>query len=1821
MLKLAMEWRENGQDEEGNKEQNIKKIVLSAEDVLQILRRISNRDAEILGFDPRYSRPEWMICTTFPVPPPSVRPSVRTDTGQRQEDDLTHKLLMIVKVNKNLQQKLEKSDAQNHDQQIDMWTMLLQYEIATMIDNTHPSIPTANQKTGRPIRSLTERLKSKEGRIRGNLMGKRVDYSARSVITPDPNLSIDELGVPLKIAMNMTYPEIVTRFNKEEMYKIVRNGPDVYPGAKHVKKISTGITKRLKNLDRESVVLEDGDVVDRHIRNGDYVLFNRQPSLHKLSMQSFRVRVMPYQTFRLNVCVTPSFNADFDGDEMNAIFSIGLQSMEELIQLCPVPTQIISPKDSTPSTAVVQDVATGLFRMTKSFVRISECQMMNIMSNLSRFDGNMPEPTDDNKLTKYWTGRQALSCILPKRVNVNIKSEYYDVAKTAEDKENNHVIIKNGQLISGAITKNVYQAGTRGVVHNVFNEYGPDETRHLFDNTQKLICDWFVYDGFSTGISDIIIPEKYQLEFKKVIHAMKIQAYDVIRHVHEGNFTNDSTRSNHTLFEDTLNNTILSKANSTVGNLALGQINDKYNRLINMIKPKSKGNNINVAQMIGCVGQQNVEGKRIPYGFDNRTLPHYTKYDDGPESRGFVENSFIQGLSPQEYFFHAMGGREGLIDTAVQSVIGDTPIIIIEDGKPKYVKIGDWIDARLDKNKDSVRHFEEKRMELLDLQNQIYIPTVDAKGNMSWGAVTAMTRHDPGTELYEIKTLGGRSVIVTASKSLLIWNDKLRIFNEIATPDVKVGDFVPVTATLPSPPIVITSFDMSEYFPKTEYIHGTEFNNASECARIAQGDKFHIPRGWWEANNGTTFTLPYTKKASLTRALVRSNTENIKNGNIYPYHATREQALIPEQFELNKENGIFIGLFLAEGCTCEKSGHVSIANIDEGVKAFVKKWFDKFSIKHAEDTRLVELGTSTSIIGNSTLLARFLDKFVGKGAANKYVPDVAFVAPEEFVIGILNGYISGDGCVSCKTSGCITSSSISQRLTEGISMLCSRIGVFGKISTRQQTSNNLGTQNIAKAYVFAIGGHWAWIFGSKVDLILSVKHDKLKKLSCRANHRNFEEVNDVVLDAIVEIIPIDATIYPKVYDLTIPSTLNFTISNGLSLYDTSETGYIQRKLVKAMEDCKVHYDMTVRNAGGVIVQYLYGEDGMDSCKIDSQHVSHIDMTMDQILSTYGMVKGIDDFKPYVSSDILKVLKVQKEPFGARMLAHLETVLADREFLIVNIHKGKKESTLMYPVSLQRIVTSIQNTYDACGVGFIGDLSPIYVLDKIDELCTELTVTKAYPGNYMFQVLIRAYLTPKRVIIENHLTKNSFDSVIEQIKFKFFEALVHPSEMVGVVAAQSIGEPATQLTLNTFHFISHAGATKAVRGVPRLNELLAFSKNIKTPVMKIMLKDSVSTDKLACLQIMNNIRTIRFKDVVKSSKIYFDPSDTESLIIGDREFIKVFMSRSNNNTQPTPWMLRMEFDRDAMLNFKLDMVTIHHVLSVFYDERISCIFSDDNADTLIMRIRIAPDENEKTKLSGDDILTDLKALEHNIVDVVPIKGIRNIKLAALEEINLTLYNAESKAFENKKEWMVFTEGTNIRDVLALSIVDGYRTLTNDVNEIYEVLGVEAARQVLYNEIVEVLDSINVNYRHIALLVDVMTNRGNILSVNRHGINRGDIGPLAKCSFEETTDKLIKAGIFSEFDKINGVSANVMLGQIAPCGTGDVTIIMDDLLVSKMPESTYQQDTKYDDDTTIDTCDVEIMKLEMPIMATVETTRKKNNKLVILGVPAPSDGFSA
>jgi DNA-directed RNA polymerase II subunit RPB1 len=343
-----------------------------------------------------------------------------------------------------------------------------------------------------------------------------------------------------------------------------------------------------------------------------------------------------------------------------------LQTRNELALLAAVPYQVLTPKDSKPIVSVVQDVALGVYRITKSNVFVSEKQLFNLMAINPKFVGRVAKPIYDVDGVKKWSGKQVMSTIIPPNVNYKGANKSFDDKK--DNDTENYVIIENGELTQGRLDTTIYQSRTKGLVHSIYNEYGPDETRQFFDNTQQLICNWLVLSGFSVGISDLVIDNDTAESLRVIIHDMKVSVYDIIRDIHMGKFQNISRKSNNDKFEEEVNKQ-LNAANKKAGNVGLSKIDDLNNRMINMVKSGAKGNAINISQMITCVGQQNVDGNRIAYGYDHRTLPHYTKYDDGPESRGFVENSFIKGLTPQEFFFHSMGGREGLIDTAVKTSI------------------------------------------------------------------------------------------------------------------------------------------------------------------------------------------------------------------------------------------------------------------------------------------------------------------------------------------------------------------------------------------------------------------------------------------------------------------------------------------------------------------------------------------------------------------------------------------------------------------------------------------------------------------------------------------------------------------------------------------------------------------------------------------------------------------------------------------------------------------------------------------------------------------------------------------------------------------------------------------------------------------------------------------------------------------------------------------------------------------------------------------------------------------------------------------------
>ncbi|RKO94694.1 hypothetical protein BDK51DRAFT_36240 [Blyttiomyces helicus] len=609
------------------------RIQLSASDAREILERITDETCRLIGLNPENARPKWMIITVLPVPPPCVRPSVSMDHTGKGEDDLTHMLNNIVR-------------------------FTLEVNVTNYMDNEVFGVDQSLQKGGRPIESISARLKGKEGRIRGNMMGKRVDFCARSVITGDPYISIEEVGVPKSIAINLTFPETVNALNIEKMQKLVNNSPN-YPGARFYFSGVDGKRFGLKKVKIKPRV-KIGDILKKHMIDGDYVIFNRQPTLHKMSMMAHHAKVMDYSTFRLNVNVTASYNADFDGDEMNLHMPVQQTTRAELETLMTVSKNLMSSQASKPVNALVQDALCGIRKMTERDVFISKHDLMNMVLWIKDFDGILPQPAIVKPLP-LWTGKQIISMILPR---IDLKGYHYLHAEKKEAFEkktssfaekhefeklspwDTNVLIDDGELISGIICKKTVGASAGGIVHIIYNDYGSCAARDFMDNAAQVVNYWLLHHGFSVDT---------QKHIQKTIQKQCEKG----RIIPRGSLSIDETKENN--IQD-----FLAKARDISGKLANESL-PKFNNIKQMVEAGSKGSILNICQISANVGQQIVDGKRIPWGFKYRTLPSFSIFDDSPESRGFVMNSFITGLTPQELFFHAMGGREGLIDTAVKT--------------------------------------------------------------------------------------------------------------------------------------------------------------------------------------------------------------------------------------------------------------------------------------------------------------------------------------------------------------------------------------------------------------------------------------------------------------------------------------------------------------------------------------------------------------------------------------------------------------------------------------------------------------------------------------------------------------------------------------------------------------------------------------------------------------------------------------------------------------------------------------------------------------------------------------------------------------------------------------------------------------------------------------------------------------------------------------------------------------------------------------------------------------------------------------------------
>jgi DNA-directed RNA polymerase subunit A' len=624
---------------------------LMPSDIRDWFEDIPDDDIEVLGVDPERSRPEWMILTVLPVPPVTARPSITLDNGQRSEDDLTHKLVDIIRINQRFMENREAGAPQLIIE--DLWE-LLQYHVTTFMDNEISGTPPARHRSGRPLKTLSQRLKGKEGRFRGSLSGKRVNFSSRTVISPDPTLSLNEVGVPERVATEMTQTMVVNDQNVERAQRYVSNGPEGHPGANYVKRPDGRRVRVTEKVSEELAErIEPGWEVQRHLIDGDIVIFNRQPSLHRMSIMAHEVVVMPYKTFRLNTTVCPPYNADFDGDEMNMHALQNEEARAEARVLMRVQEQMLSPRFGENIVGAIQDHITGTFLLTNTNPQFNETQALDLLRQTSIDELPAPEGEDDAG-RPYWTGRQLFSELLPTGLNLEFTSSAGDT-----------VVIDDGRLVDGTIDEDAVGAFGGEVVDTVAKVYGKTRARQLINEVSSLAVRAIMHFGFSIGIDDETIPQAAQDQIDEAITNAYDRVEELIRTYERGELESLPGRTIDETLEMKIMQT-LGRARDSAGDIAEDHFDDE-NPAVVMARSGARGSMLNLTQMAGAVGQQAVRGERINRGYEDRTLSHFRRNDLSAEAHGFVENSYTGGLTPKEFFFHAMGGREGLVDTAVRT--------------------------------------------------------------------------------------------------------------------------------------------------------------------------------------------------------------------------------------------------------------------------------------------------------------------------------------------------------------------------------------------------------------------------------------------------------------------------------------------------------------------------------------------------------------------------------------------------------------------------------------------------------------------------------------------------------------------------------------------------------------------------------------------------------------------------------------------------------------------------------------------------------------------------------------------------------------------------------------------------------------------------------------------------------------------------------------------------------------------------------------------------------------------------------------------------
>lgn len=1713
---------------------------LSIENVLLILKRITDGDVEMLGLSAKYSRPDWMICVVLPVPPPHVRPSVRQDGNQKAEDDLTHKLSDIIKTNKTLLEKMSAPAAATEEleaskkKNIEECHGLLQYHVATFMDNEIVGLPQANQRgSGRALKALRQRLSAKEGRMRNNLMGKRCNFTARSVISPDANLALDELGVPLSIATNLTFPVIVTKLNIQELNMYVRNGTK-HPGAKSVVK---GVNGRRYCLAYATPQLEYGDTVNRHMIDGDVVLFNRQPSLHKMSMMGHRVRVLSVgMTFRLNLSVTTPYNADFDGDEMNAHLPQTYQTMAELKYLTLVPTQLISPQKNAPVMGIVQDALLAGNLMTKpGSITLNRRDVCRLLMWNNDFGGVLPVPEAAGRTTAAaWTGQQLFAGILPQIINLSRK------------KDDAETLIRSNQQMSGTLDKSILGNAGGGLIHILYKDYSDQHSADFMYKAQQLFNNWLLINGFSVGMADCKMPQHavqaggptIPEEVSRFIEETKGKVLTLLQNSYDHPDTTPTDELEITIKRD------LADGREKVGELI--RKNTKHNRLLDMIKAESKGSPMNLSQISGCFGQSEVEGNRIPLTMDRRTVPFYAKDDDSAESRGFISQSLLKGLTPQQYYFYAMAGRIGIIDTAVKTA--ETGYI-----QRRLIKTMEDVSVRPD---HTVRDATGNIVEFQYGEDGFDACRLEAV-SADFYTVSAKVFHDRFAHQYD-DTLYWETYLATIG--ILTDNDDVgRLKEEYAYLVQLKEEFrtnISVFQDKVYCPIQLSRVIENVLATKSEN-KVESFTTLSPCTTYtlvsAQIDKMKQIL-MTSAAASTVSQDRATHSMYILEAIMRTLLSSKQVMVRWKLTHQGLQTVLHECYKMflrglvnpGEMVGIIASQSIGEPATqmCVDGAEVVTVWNKTTRQCYhgpIGPWMDGLLLDKAATN--VQLGER--FVANN--LSKADDADADDDADEYYIHAVSMTSekmPRPFRIRQIsrlpaNGPMMKITTRTGRTVTATMSHAFLRRLTSGMEKVSGhalrvgdRIPVACHLPVFEQAEAEAGTPLPLNE-----------LLGSLVGLFLS--GGNLDEDNTKVTLRN---VPMAVAITIVE--ALGAAVTSDDDDV-----VGLLIEHpGLAQWLRAETGagLKQRRVPQCM------FAAPLPCVAALLRCYLDGDGNIAAQK----HTIRCCSTSETLLDDISLLLGYFGILPYKFTSEgglfyhLAICTKYADAYVAHIGSNVETKRAALRDIVAYNSRGDCKSRMEFMDKVPQLGALLAQMCKRAG---------------FNRSCQQWA-TRESIGRRTLLKYIQRFEGQETVESANvEILRQAHDSDVVWDKITHIEII--PEDTTKLVYDLSVQDAETFMlgsgvlvhnTLNTFHFSGVSAKSQTTTGVPRLKELLNISKHPKTPSMTVFLDPPFSASEDSANRVGNLIAMVTVKDILKSSflQLYNKKTTVPTANNADAELLhRLIQSEKTSEMKDEMFVICLKFDKNMMFQKQLYMNAIETKLNAYMTlkkEQGVVICSDDNLPMAVLAYSLTADNVGKIRkaykkvgeipIGGMPNISNYDALSLKTAGSGSITKDKSVKYAE---------DDEGKFVKSNDEYLLQTVGSNLAAILNLPEIDATRSVSNNVNEIYELFGIEAARQALIEEFTETLSrTAYVNYRHVCLLSDVMTNKGILLSIDIHGVKKGDIGPLARASFEETVDQLVKSACFAEKDKMTGVSANIMLGQVPPTGTGTVQLLFDE-----------------------------------------------------------------